>query len=187
MSVGLGIIDKLEDDSDDIYFLAARVLAYQIMYASETRSTLPFHCLVTHRVRESKRALLRSDGFIIDEVEAINPALWMLAEGDLKDLDKIDRYQQNRPNLRPEYYETFSKPRVWQMTQYDRFVYPDGDMFLTAPLDPVLDSVEGNTMRQNLKYTDNTTEAEARQPEEYIWWTFGNGESRGYKLLAATL
>ena len=53
-----------QDNMQDEYFIATRLLAYQILHAPETRSpaNIPFLVLATKGVSEAKRERLRLDG-----------------------------------------------------------------------------------------------------------------------------
>lgn len=64
-----------EDISQDKYFVATRILAYQLLHAPETRSnsSYPFIVLVNKDVSEAKRERLRQDGCIVWEPEPIDP------------------------------------------------------------------------------------------------------------------
>lgn len=52
---------------NDLYFIATRILAYQILHAPETKSRteIPFIVLVNEGVSEMKRERLRRDGAIV--------------------------------------------------------------------------------------------------------------------------
>jgi alpha-N-acetylglucosamine transferase len=67
-----------QDNMRDDYFIATRLLAYQILHAPETRSNnIPFIVLATKGVSEAKRERLRRDGAIVLAVETIQKPDWV--------------------------------------------------------------------------------------------------------------
>jgi alpha-N-acetylglucosamine transferase len=107
--------------SHDKYFVATRILAYQLLHAPETRSPsgYPFIVLVTSNVTEAKRERLRQDGAIVWEAPELDPG-WIKTE--------ISTWQS-----------VLAKLRLWELTQFERVAFVDGDTILTAPLDGVFE------------------------------------------------
>ena len=64
-----------EDVNNDKYFVATRILAYQLLHAPETstKQDIPFVVLVNGNVSEAKRERLRMDGAIVWEPEPVDP------------------------------------------------------------------------------------------------------------------
>nr|OQO16745.1 hypothetical protein B0A51_16339 [Rachicladosporium sp. CCFEE 5018] len=111
---------ELADINDDNYFVAARILTYQILHAPETRSPagIPFIVLVTKAVSEPKRHRLRLDGAIVIEAETIAKPAWVEVETST-------------------WQDVFDKLRLWELTQFDLITFLDGDTVLARPLDGV--------------------------------------------------
>jgi alpha-N-acetylglucosamine transferase len=112
-----------QDDEDDDYFIATRVLTYQLLHANETRChdpTIPFEVIVTSTVSQKKIDQLISDGAIVRRVEDI-PLRWWIKTGVTRWADQ------------------FTKLRLFEMTQYDRILFIDADTLITRPVDAIFD------------------------------------------------
>ncbi|KAI9926962.1 hypothetical protein ASPWEDRAFT_46424 [Aspergillus wentii DTO 134E9] len=111
-----------DEDNEDVYFIGARILAYQLLHAPETKSRrhVPFIVLVTPDVRKSKRDRLKKDGAQIVEVESVH---------------------QNVSITVPRWADTFTKLRVLdpKAVPYERALYLDTDIILTRPIDAIFD------------------------------------------------
>jgi alpha-N-acetylglucosamine transferase len=109
--------NNLHDD----YFVATRLLGYQLMHATETRSAnIPFIVLATHGVSQNKIDRLRLDGAIVLVVDTVEKPAW------LADTAGASNWQ-----------EVFDKLRLWELTQFDLICFLDGDTVLNRPLDGV--------------------------------------------------
>ncbi|KAK4507849.1 hypothetical protein PRZ48_001584 [Zasmidium cellare] len=143
--------DQEKDINDDKYFVAARLLAYQLLHASETRTThdYPFIVLVSEGVSEVKRERLRKDGAIVWERELVDAA-WI-----------------NTPV--PGWRTVLTKLRLWELTQFDRICFLDGDTVLAKPLDAVFE----DPAAAHPKMTDTKPKAikpdEGPLPESYLY------------------
>lgn len=105
---------------DDHYFVGTRILAYQLLHAHDTRSKdheIPFIVLVTDSVNEEDRARLRKDGAIVVVQDAIREE-WVLPG--------VDRWA-----------DVLTKLRFWQLTQFERICFLDGDTVLAHSLDDI--------------------------------------------------
>ena len=112
-----------EGTEQDDYFIATRVLVYQLLHAPETRckdNSIPVIVLVTHDVSDAKRKQLTSDGAVVVAVEDV-PLRWWITTG-------ITRWR-----------DVFGKLRLYEMTEYDRILFLDADTMLTEPIDAVFD------------------------------------------------
>ncbi|TKA79752.1 hypothetical protein B0A49_00566 [Cryomyces minteri] len=109
------------DWNHDHYFLATRILAYQLLHCPETRSksNIPFVVLVTRDVPEAKRARLTKDGATVVEAEYLHED-WIVTETST-------------------WQDVMTKLRLWELTQYERIAFLDGDTILTRPLDGLFD------------------------------------------------
>jgi alpha-N-acetylglucosamine transferase len=139
-----------QDSLHDNYFIAIRLLAYQILHAPETRSKdTPFIVLTTEGVSEAKRERLRRDCAIVLAVETVKKPSWI--EGGL-----------------PNWEEVLDKLRLWELTQFDRICFLDGDTVLNRPLDGVfLDTAAAS--HNTLDRSDKLRPDEAALPPMYVF------------------
>ncbi|KAF2252809.1 glycosyltransferase family 8 protein, partial [Trematosphaeria pertusa] len=142
-----------EEDSDenDPYFVAVRVLTYQLLHAKETASrdrSIPFVVMATKNVSESKRNRLRKDGAIVVVGD------WLYA----------DWVQAATSAWR----DIMVKLRLWELTQFDRIAMLDGDTVLTEPIDGIFDD-PAVTMQTTLDLADAIKDDEQPLPEKYAF------------------
>lgn len=104
-------------ENQDHYFIATRILTYQLLHAPETRSAVPFLVLVGPELSESKRVRLRRDGAIVIEVDHLSR-------------DWVKTSHKGWENV-------MDKLRLWELTDYDLIALLDADTILTRPLDGV--------------------------------------------------
>jgi len=139
--------DNLQDD----YFIATRLLAYQILHAPETRSNdIPFIVLATKGVSEAKRARLRHDGAIVLSVETIEKPSWVEAGA-------------------ANWEEVFDKLRLWSLTQFDLICFLDGDTVLNRPLDGVFADPAATPQNTTLSRPETIKQDEAPLPATYVF------------------
>lgn len=131
----------------DHYFVATRLLTYQLLYAPETRTnrSIPFVVLVTDDVPENKRERLRKDGATVIPVEYLRGQDWIV--GGM-----------------PEWKDVMTKLRAWQLTQYSRVAFLDGDMILNRCLDGVFDDPA-----TQLRPADTSFGTDDPIPSEYLF------------------
>ncbi|ETN38769.1 uncharacterized protein HMPREF1541_06807 [Cyphellophora europaea CBS 101466] len=111
------------DDEKDVYFLATRLLVYQILHDPSTRSprSLPIIVMTTPDVKEANKQRLQADGATVIPIDFVTEGLdWL------------------KPR-RPTWAHIMSKLRAWQLTAYSRLLMLDGDLILRRPLDSVFD------------------------------------------------
>jgi alpha-N-acetylglucosamine transferase len=134
----------------DDYFIATRILAYQILHAPQTRSKdIPFIVLTTKGVSEAKRERLRRDGAIVLTVDSVEKPGWV--KGGASNWEQV-----------------FDKLRLWEMAQFDRICFLDGDTVLNRPLDGVfLDPAAA--LHQTLNLSDQLKPDEAPLPPTYVF------------------
>lgn len=139
-----------EDINDDKYFVAARLLAYQLLHAPETRtrSSIPLIVLVSAEVSKAKRDRLRRDGAIVWEREGI-------------DADWIETPV-------PGWRTVLTKLRLWELTQFERVCFLDGDTVLAKPIDEVFEDAAAQSHVTGSKQ-DAILEDEALQPPGYVF------------------
>jgi len=109
-----------DNDDDDVYYVGARVIAYQLLHAPETKflKPTPFIVLVTSDVRPSKRQRLIDDGAVVVQVNHVD---------------------HNLSIGEPRWVETFTKMRMFDPTHvpYDKVLYVDTDIVFTRPIDGI--------------------------------------------------
>jgi alpha-N-acetylglucosamine transferase len=127
--------DEEENWRYDKYFIATRILTFQLLHnrGTRSRSNIPFIVGVNQNYSEAKQERLRKDGATVVEIEPIYS-------------DWIKPPQEN-------YVVVLTKLRFWEFEEYDRICIIDGDGALTRPLDGVFDdpAVALQTTRQNKK------------------------------------
>ncbi|TKA75326.1 hypothetical protein B0A49_03610 [Cryomyces minteri] len=139
------------DSSHDRYFVATRILAYQLLHAPETRTnrSILFLVLVTDDISQSKRDRLTKDGAIIVPVAYLQADTdWIKGE-------------------MPQWRDVMTKLRAWELTQYSRILFLDGDTILTRPLDGVFDDPAAQSTL-SLRHTNATIDDEAPVPSTFV-------------------
>jgi alpha-N-acetylglucosamine transferase len=140
-----------EDLENDNYFVAIRILVWQLLHNLETRTKdIDVVVMVTPSVSQSRRDRLERDGAIVYPVEFLrSDNRWAQAED-------------------PRWGDVMTKLRVWEMTQYSRILVMDGDSMLVRPLDGVFN--DPGSKIQKTKQMDNYTaiEGEAPLPPTYL-------------------
>lgn len=136
------------NENEGHYFVATRLLAYQLLHAPETRSnkSVPFIVLVSPDVKHEKRARLTKDGATVVEADYITED-WIVTEN-------------------ANWKDVMTKLRLWEMTDYERICFLDGDTVLTRPLDGIFDDPAVRVYDTK----DNEAEAksdEGKQPKTY--------------------
>lgn len=113
-------------DDQDEYFVAVRTLAYQLLHAPSTgtNTSIPFIVLATPDIAESKLDRLRKDGATVKVIEKLTET-WM------------------KPGLE-RWRDVLSKLRILELTEYEKVLCLDADMYITRRLDGI--------------FTDATTE-----------------------------
>jgi alpha-N-acetylglucosamine transferase len=108
-------------DSEDVYFLATRVLVYQILHDPITRSpnNLPIIVMTTPDVSPANNARLTQDGAVVHPIDFITEG-----QSWLKPRRKTWRH-------------IMAKLRAWELISFDRLLMLDNDMLLRRPLDGV--------------------------------------------------
>lgn len=138
------------DSNHDHYFIATRMLAYQLLHAPETRSTveIPFIVMVTEDIQEEKRERLQKDGAIVIQGDSIH-AEWIMPD-------------------RKSWGDVLTKLRFWELTDYDRICFLDSDTVLTRPIDGIFDDPA-----VSLQATGNISSGNSRENEDLIPATYG--------------
>lgn len=147
-----GTLDHDEDLEKDNYFIAIRILIWQLLHQLETRTKdIDVVVMVTPSVSQSRRIRLERDGAIVYPVEFLrSDNRWAMAED-------------------PRWGDVMTKLRVWEMTQYSRILVMDGDSMLVRPLDGVFKDPGAQiqtTIKNHVNYT--AIEGEAPLPDTYL-------------------
>ncbi|KAF2723058.1 glycosyltransferase family 8 protein, partial [Polychaeton citri CBS 116435] len=142
--------DNTTDDSQDGYFVGARILIYQLLHAEDTRSrsNIPLIILVTPNVSERKRERMRQDGAIVVPVTTpvgsnVHPAI----EG---------------------WKDVMAKLHLWELTQFELVAFLDADTILTRPIDGVFDD-PATAIQTPLSRPDKVKSDEAPLPSTYLF------------------
>lgn len=103
--------------SEDNYFIATRMLIYQMLHAHETRlrHPVPFIVFVTNAVSAEKRKRLTRDGATVIELAHLS-ADWV-------------------EPTESRWSDVMTKLRMWEMEQFGIIAFIDADMVLTRPID----------------------------------------------------
>ena len=146
---------RIEDDTaieDDVYFTAARVLTYQLLYHPQTRTqqNIPFIITVAPHVSASKRKILSSEGATVIEFPLLNPTNWTA-----------------KPN-EPRWFDQFTKLHLFSLTEYDRILYLDTDMLLTRPLDSIFSEEVVQNPQSTASDARIMEQREGPLPETYV-------------------
>lgn len=135
------------DDKDE-YFVATRVLAYQLLHAPQTATTIaiPFIVLCTPDIPASQLTRLEKDGVMIIVVEKLTEN-WM------------------KPGLQ-RWRDMLSKLHVLQLVQYKKVVFLDSDMYIARPLDGIFtdETTAPRWVNRTLAIED-----EGSLPETYVF------------------
>ena len=111
--------NKQAPDDEDDYFVATRVLAYQLLHApnTSTNSSIPFVVLATPDIAESKLERLREDGAMVKVIEKIREP-WM------------------KPG-RERWRDMLSKLHMWKLIEYEKTLFLDADMLIVKRMDGI--------------------------------------------------
>jgi alpha-N-acetylglucosamine transferase len=139
------------DLDSDAYYIATRVLAYQLLHAPDTRcdDSVDFVVLVTPNVPEYTRDLLTADGAVVVEAKDI-PLSWWIKTG-------VTRWK-----------DQFLKLRLFEMTQYDRILFIDADTLIRSKVDGIFHELEVQRPTDTLSRRQRRTD-EAPLPAQYMF------------------
>ncbi|KAL2111891.1 hypothetical protein VUR80DRAFT_9102 [Thermomyces stellatus] len=139
---------------EDKYFVACRLLTYQLLYSNETRirdelrDRIDWVVTVTADVAPWKRKQLEADGAKVVELEHV-PLRWWIKTG-------VSRWK-----------DQFTKLRILLWTEYSRVLFLDADTLLQGPLDGIFftrDSIL--PAKTDFRYRKGD---EADLPAEYVF------------------
>lgn len=144
----------LTHKEEDRYFVACRMLTYQLLYANETRigdavrDKIDWVVAVTSGVDAWKREQLRRDGARVVELEDV-PLKWWIKTG-------VSRWA-----------DQFTKLRLLLWTEYARVLFMDADTLLQAPIEDVF-FTEASTIPAKTDFNYRKGD-EADLPAEYVF------------------
>ncbi|KAF4612817.1 hypothetical protein G7Y89_g15556 [Cudoniella acicularis] len=150
-----GDSSNTENDNDDPYFLAARILTYQLLHDPQTQNNnntqIPFLILATTSVSERKRTRLTLDGATVIPVEDLPLPSW-ISTG-------VTRWK-----------DQFTKLRIFEMVEYERILFIDADTLLTHPIDGIFNEDIITTPSTTLPSRQNQLRRdEAPLPANYLF------------------
>lgn len=149
-----GTLNQEEDLDKDDYFIATRILVWQLLHNPSTRNqkkNVDVVVIVTPSVTESRRKRLERDGAIVHPVDFLHTP-WIQGS------DHDHRWD-----------DIMVKLRIWQMTQYSRVLLLDGDVILREPIDGVFDDPGAQLRRtQHQHLTPLLKEHKFALPDTYL-------------------
>jgi len=137
-------------DADDNYFVATRMLAYQLLHdpVTRTKQSIPFLVAVTDEVTQRKRDRLAADGAVVVPVEKISFS-WI------------------HPSRR-RWRDVLTKLRLFQLTQYERIFFLDSDMLIVKCMDAIFADA-ASVLALNANRTERMKADEGPQPTSYVF------------------
>ncbi|KAF1968484.1 nucleotide-diphospho-sugar transferase [Bimuria novae-zelandiae CBS 107.79] len=138
---------------DDSYFVATRVLTYQLLHAESTKcdaNNITFLVLCSESVSCAQKATLRADGATVVQVRDV-PVNWWIHSG-------VTRWK-----------EQFTKLRVFEMTEYKRILFMDADTLLTGHIDGIFDEPEVAILAPTLDRKNQVRWGESQLPSQWLF------------------
>jgi len=147
----------------DFYFIATRILTYQLLHNNDTKCAkeIPFLVVVTATVSQEKRRQLTLDGATVVPVEDI-PLRWWIKT-------TVSRWK-----------DQFTKLRILQMTEYDRILFIDADGLITRPIDGIFDEeIARVPAKTRFDLLSKIKGDEAQMPAQYVFAARSDNQSNG--------
>lgn len=148
-----------EEDNEnfdaDTYFVACRVLLWQLLHDPKTKASPDIDVIVMAgpQVGEAHRERLRQDGAIVREVTVPH------GKDDSWIIPKESRWG-----------DIMGKLRAWEFEEYSRILMLDGDMILQSPLDPIFHDPGAVLMKTKSDVGHKDDEPDL--PDEYLLCSF---------------
>lgn len=147
-----GTVDSTQGDDleNDNYFVATRILIWQLLHVPESRTNYDVVVMVTPTVSQSRRDRLAKDGAIVIPVDMVKTAPWI----------KPGEHQWD---------DLMTKFRAWQLTQYNRVLMFDGDSQLRKNIDKVFDQPLAQIQKSLTDPKFQPMEGQPKWPEKYLF------------------
>jgi alpha-N-acetylglucosamine transferase len=144
-----GMVDTVDLNHEDHYFVGTRMLAYQLLHDPITRTTnnIPFVVLVSAGVPQQVRDQLAKDGAAIVEVPPV----------------QIDWIKPGRER----WLHVMDKLGVFKLTQFEKVLLLDTDTVIVKSMDGVFED-PATELSYNLQMADKVHSDEGPQPIDYI-------------------
>jgi alpha-N-acetylglucosamine transferase len=151
-----------QGDNDD-YFTSVRVLTHQLIHAPSTKSDptrVSFLVLCSESTPEEQKEQLHRDGAHVVELQDV-PVNWWIYSG-------VQRWK-----------EQFTKLRTFEMIEYKRILFLDGDTMITSPMDGIFEEPEVESLTPTLTEArkDQIRRDEGQLPNE---WFFAARSDNGF-------
>jgi alpha-N-acetylglucosamine transferase len=147
-----GTVNAPEDLAKDNYFVAVRILIWQLLHNPGTRTNHDVIVMVTPSVTQHRRERLEKDGAIVMLVDFVH--------------GKNDGWIHGGD---PRWADLMTKFRVWQLTQYDKVLLLDGDSMLRSSLDGVFHDPATEPRKTDFQHPNATIlDGQKPFPETYV-------------------
>ncbi|KAF2638165.1 nucleotide-diphospho-sugar transferase [Massarina eburnea CBS 473.64] len=151
-----GTVDSAQSDDleKDNYFIATRILVWQLLHVPESRTKHDVIVMITPSVSQSRRDRLEKDGAILKLVDFVRtPHDSWIYEG-------IGSHQWD---------DLTTKFRAWQLTQYNRVLLLDGDSMLRHSLDGLFDQPLAQIQKSLTDSKFKPLENQISWPDKYLY------------------
>ncbi|PHH90768.1 hypothetical protein CDD83_2724 [Cordyceps sp. RAO-2017] len=145
--------ENTSPNGEDGYFLATRVLTYQLLHAHETRISernrhrIDWVVMVTAKVSQESRQQLEKDGAIVVQADDVEVPTWATTS-------------------EPRWKDVYTKLRVFQWTQYARVLFIDADAMITRPIDGIFEDPDAKQSKPPIR--DRQVPDEMPYPAKYL-------------------
>ncbi|KAF1951473.1 nucleotide-diphospho-sugar transferase [Byssothecium circinans] len=149
-----GTIDSAQGDDleKDNYFIATRILIWQLLHVPESRTKHDVIVMVTPSVTQSRVDRLKKDGAIVTLVDFV----------------KTPHDSWIHPGEH-QWDDLMTKFRAWQLTQYNRVLLLDGDTQVRRQLDGVFDQPLAQIQKSLTDPAFTPLEGQIRWPDTYLF------------------
>ncbi|KAJ8612300.1 hypothetical protein MRB53_037510 [Persea americana] len=138
---------------DDKYFIAMRMLTFQIVHDRATRSysSIPLIVMVTPDVSQEKQQRLLRDGATVIPVDYVTEGGGWVSPGST------------------DWAAMFTKFRAWELTEYDKILFLDADVILRQTLDTLFEERNAAPVKTIANYRPEQVHTdEGPLPAEYL-------------------
>jgi alpha-N-acetylglucosamine transferase len=147
-----GTVHAPEDLAKDNYYVAVRILIWQLLHKPDTRTKYDVIVMVTPSVSQHRRERLEKDGATVMLVDFVR--------------GKHDEWIHGGD---PRWADLMTKFRVWQLTEYDKVLLMDGDSMLRSSLDGVFEDPATRPQKTDFHHPNATVlDGQKPFPETYV-------------------